>query len=166
MENEKQGKDSSEEHKEKTERVEDQTKKQIETNLEKVQKEIKSEIDEIEKHFQRQIEKQYEVIKKELSVITTTATKIEDMENRLQAIIEKERAEINKELSIMNESKLRIDNELGDKISDKWNIVVNLRSQTYDKLMKEYKKIEDNLILNRIEIPDETIDNEPQKDEQ
>jgi len=165
MENEKQGKDSSEEHKEKTERVEDQTKKQIETNLEKVQKEIKSQIDEIEKRFQSQIEDQYEVIKKELSVITTTATKIEDMENRLQAIVEKERDEIKKELSLMNASKRRIEDELGDKLSDKWDIVVKLRSQTYDKLMKEYKKIEENLILNRTEIPDETIDNEPQEDE-
>ena len=165
MENEKQGKDSSEEHKEKTERVEDQTKKQIETNLEKVQKEIKSQIDEIEKRFQSQIEDQYEVIKKELSVITTTATKIEDMENRLQAIVEKERDEIKKELSLMNASKRRIEDELGDKLSDKWNIVVKLRSQTYDKLMKEYKKIEENFILNRTEIPDETIDNKTQEDE-
>ena len=101
----KQAKDSSEEHKENTEKVlndaidnlvfhEDQTRKVLETNLDKVQKEIKSQIDEIEKRFQREIEEQYEVIKKELSVITTTATKIESMENRLQALVEKERGEI------------------------------------------------------------------------
>ena len=158
---EKQAKNSSEGHKENTEKVENQTRKLIETHLKKVQKEIKSQIDEIEKRFQRQIEEQYEVIKKELSVITTTATKIEGMEDRLQALIEKERGEIKKELAVMTASKQRIDNELGDKLSDKWNIVVQLRSQTYNKLMKEYKKVEEKLILAPSEIPDETIDNEP-----
>jgi hypothetical protein len=162
---EKQAKDSSEEHKEKTDEVEDQTKKLIETHLEKVQKEIKSQIDEIEKRFQRQIEEQYEVIKKELLVITTTATKIEGMEDRLQALVEKERGEIKKELAVMAASKQRIEDELGDKLSDKWDIVVKLRSQTYDKLMKEYKKVEEKLILGPSEIPDETIDNEPKEDE-
>jgi hypothetical protein len=165
METKKQANVSSDEHKEKTEIVEEHTKKIIETHLEKVQKEIQSQIDEIEKRFQSQIEEQYEVIKKELLFITSTATKIEGMENRLQALVEKERGEIKKELSLMNASKRRIEDELGDKLSDKWDIVVKLRSQTYDKLMKEYKKIEENLILNRTEIPDETIDNEPQEDE-
>ena len=158
MEIEKQANDSSEEHKEKTDKVEDQTKKLIETHLEKVQKEIKSQIDEIEKRFQRQIEEQYEVIKKELSVITTTATKIEGMEDRLQALVEKERGEIKKELAVMTASKQRIENELGDKLSDKWNIVVNLRNQTYDKLMKEYKKVEEKLILQRSEKLDKIIE--------
>jgi len=158
MEIEKQANGSSEEHKEKTDKVEDQTKELIETHLEKVQKEIKSQIDEIEKRFQRQIEEQYEVIKKELSVITTTATKIEGMEDRLQAVVEKERGEIKKELSVMTASKQRIENELGDKLSDKWNIVVNLRNQTYDKLMKEYKKVEEKLILQRSEKLDEIIE--------
>jgi len=165
MEIKKQANDSSEEHKEKTENGEEQTKKIIETHLEKVQKEIQSQIDEIEKRFQSQIEEQYEVIKKELLFITSTATKIEGMENRLQALVDKERGEIKKELSLMNASKQRIEDELGDKLSDKWNIVVKLRSQTYDKLMKEYKKIEENFILNRTEIPDETIDNKTQEDE-
>jgi hypothetical protein len=158
MEIEKQAKDSSEEHKEKTDKIEDQTKTLIETHLEKVKKEIKSQIDEIENRFQRQIEEQYEVIKKELSVITTTATKIEGMEDRLQAVVEKERGEIKKELSVMIASKQRIENELGDKLSDKWDIVVNLRSQTYDKLMKEYKKVEEKLILQRSEKLDEIIE--------
>ena len=158
MEIEKQANGSSEEHKEKTDKVEDQTKELIETHLEKVQKEIKSQIDEIEKRFQRQIEEQYEVIKKELSVITNTATKIEGMEDRLQAVVEKERGEIKKELSVMTASKQRIENELGDKLSDKWNIVVNLRNQTYDKLMKEYKKVEEKLILQRSEKLDEIIE--------
>ena len=143
------------------EKVEDQTKKLIETHLEKVQKEIKSQIDEIEKRFQRQIEEQYEVIKKELSIITTTSTKIEGMEDRLQALIEKERGEIKKELAVMTAAKQRIDDELGDKLSDKWNIVVKLRSQTYNKLMKEYKKVEEKLILGLSKMRDETIDNEP-----
>ena len=137
----------------------------IETHLEKVKKEIQSQIDEIEKRFQSQIEEQYGVIKKELLFITTTATKIEGMENRLQALVEKERGEIKKELSLMNASKQRIEDELGDKLSDKWDIVVNLRSQTYDKLMKEYKKVEEKVILNRTEIPDEIIDNDTQRDE-
>ena len=165
METDKKVNGSSEKHKDKTEKVEEQTRKIVDTHLEKVQKEIKSQIDEIEKRFQRQIEEQYEVIKKELLVITTTATKIEGMENRLQAIVEKERGEIKKELSVMTASKQRIENELGDKLSDKWDIVVKLRGQTYDKLMKEYKKVEENLILQRTEIPDDTIDNEPQEDE-
>ena len=158
MEIEKQANGSSEEHKEKTEKVEDQTKILIETHLEKVKKEIKSQIDEIEKRFQRQIEEQYEVIKKELLFITSTATKIEGMENRLQALVEKERGEIKKELSVMNASKQRIENELGDKLSDKWDIVVKLRSQTYDKLMKEYKKVEEKLILQRSEKLDKIIE--------
>ena len=166
MKNEKQANGSSEEQKEKTEKVEEQTKELINNHLEKVQKEIQSQIDEIEKRFQSQIEEQYGVIKKELSFITTTATKIEDMEKRIQALVEKERGEIKKELSLMNASKQRIEDELGDKLSDKWDIVVTLRNQTYNKLMKEYKKIEENLILNRTEIPDEIIDNESQKDEQ
>ena len=165
MEIKKQAKNSPDEHKEKTEKLEEQAKKLIETHLEKVQKEIQSQIDEIEKRFQSQIEEQYGVIKKELSFITTTATKIEGMENRLQALVEKERDEIKKELTLMNASKQRIEDELGDKLSDKWDIVVKLRSQTYNKLMKEYKKIEENHILKRTKIPDETIDNEPQKDE-
>lgn len=166
MENKDQAQDSTKIHKEITEKIEDLTKKLIDTHLEEVQKKITTQIDEIEKHFQRQIEEQYEVIKKEFSIITATATKIEGMENRLQAIVEKERAEIKKELSIMNESKLRIENELGDKLTDKWDIVVKLRSQTFDKLMKEYKKVEDNLILHPIEIPDEINDKEVQEDEQ
>lgn len=166
MDNKKRLNDSSEEHTENTDRIEDITTKQFETHLEKVQKELKSQIDEIEKHFQQQIEDQYEVIKKELSIITATATKIEGMESRLQAIVEKERVEIKKELSVMNDSKLRIEAELGDKLSDKWNFVVALRSQTYNKLMNEYKKIEEKLILSPSEILDETIDNEPKKDEQ
>ena len=165
METKKQDNGSSEKQKKTTKTVDEQTKKLIETSLENVQKEIQSQIDEIEKRFQQQIEDQYEVIKKELSVITTTATKIEGMEDRLQALIEKERGEIKKELSVMNASKQRIENELGDKLSDKWNIVVKLRGQTYNKLMKEYKKIEKKLILSQSEILDETIDNEPQKDE-
>jgi hypothetical protein len=165
MEIEKQAKDSSEEHKEKTKKVEDQTKKLIETHLEKAQKEINSQIDEIEKRFERQIEEQYEVIKKELSIITAIATKIEGMEDRLQAFVEKERGEIKKELAAMTASKQRIDNELGDKLSDKWNIVVKLRSQTINNLMKEYKKVEEKLILSPSEITDETIDNEPMEDE-
>ena len=165
MKIEKQVNGSSEKHKDKTEKVEEQTKKIIETHLEKVQKEIQSQIDEIEKRFQRQIEEQYEVIKKELSVITATATKIEGMENRLQALVEKERGEIKKELSVMTASKQRIEDELGDKLSDKWNIVVNLRSQTINKLMKEYKKVEEKLILSPSEITDETIDNETMEDE-
>jgi len=162
---EKQAKDSSEEHKENTEKVEEQTKELLMTQLEKVQNEIKLQIDEIEKRFQRQIDEQYEVIKKELSVITTTATKIECMEDRLQALIEKERGEIKKELAVMTASKRRIDDELGDKLSDKWGVVVKLRSQTYNKLMKEYAKVEEKLILGPSEIPDETIDNEPKDDE-
>ena len=165
MEIEKQANGSSEEHKEKTEKVEEQTKKLVMTHLEKVKKEIKSQIDEIEKRFQRQIEEQYEVIKKELSVITTTATKIESMEDRLQAVVEKERGEIKKELSVMIASKQRIENELGDKLSDKWNIVVNLRSQTYDKLMKEYKKVEEKFILQRSEKLDEIIDNKTKEEQ-
>jgi predicted protein tyrosine phosphatase len=165
MEIEKQDNSSSEEHKDKTEKDEERIKKVIDTPLEKVQIEIDSQIDEIEKRFQRQIDEHYEVIKKELSVITTTATKIEGMENRLQALVEKERGEIKKELSVMTASKQRIENELGDILSDKWDIVIKLRSKTYDKLMKEYKKVEENLILQRTEIPDETIDNEPQEDE-
>jgi hypothetical protein len=158
MEIERQANGSSEEHKEKTEKVEEQTKELVMTHLEKVKGEIKSQIDEIEKRFQRQIEEQYEVIKKELSVITTTATKIEDMEDRLQAVVEKERGEIKKELSVMIASKQRIENELGDKLSDKWNIVINLRNQTYDKLMKEYKKVEEKLILQRSEKLDKIIE--------
>jgi hypothetical protein len=165
MEIEKQANGSSEEHKDKTEKIEEQTKKLIETHLEKVQKEIKSQIDEIEKRFERQIEEQYEVIKKELLVITTTATKIEGMEDRLQAFVEKERGEIKKELAVMTASKQRIDDELGDKLSDKWDVVVKLRSQTHNKLMKEYKKVEEKLILSPSEITDETIDNKPQEDE-
>lgn len=165
MEIEKQANGSSEEHKEKTEKVEEQTNELINTHLEKVKKEIKSQIDEIEKRFQRQIEEQYEVIKKELSVITTTATKIEGMEDRLQAVVEKERGEIKKELSVMIASKQRIENELGDKLSDKWNIVVNLRSQTYDKLMKEYKKVEEKFILQRSEKLDEIIDNKTKEEQ-
>ena len=127
MEIKKQANGSSEDQKEKTEKVEEQTKKLIDTHLEKVQKEIQSQIDEIEKRFQSQIEEQYEVIKKELLIITNTATKIEGMENRLQALVEKERGEIKKELSLMNASKRRIEDELGDKLSDKWDIVVKLR---------------------------------------
>jgi len=165
MEIERQANGSSEKHKDKTEKIDEQTKELVMTHLEKVKEEIKLQIDEIEKHFQRQIDEQYEVIKKELSVITTTAIKIEGMEDRLQAVVEKERGEIKKELSVMIASKQRIENELGDKLSDKWDVVVKLRSQTYDKLMKEYKKVEEKLILRQLEIPDETIDNEPKEDE-
>ena len=165
METKKSDNGSSEKHKETTEIVEEQTKKLIEAHLEKVQEEIQSQIKEIEKSFQSSIEEQYGVIKKELAFITATASKIESMESRLQALVEKERIEIRKELSLMNASKQRIEDELSDKISDKWDIVVNLRHQTYDKLMKEYKKVEEKIILNRTELPDEIIDNDIQRDE-
>jgi len=165
MEIKRQANDSSEEHKDKTEKVEEQTKELLMTHLEKVKEEIKLQIDESEKRFEHQIEEQYKTIKKELSVITTTATKIEGMEDRLQAFVEKERGEIKKELAVMTASKQRIDDELGDKLSDKWSVVVKLRSQTYNKLMKEYKKVEEKLILRPSEITDETIVNKPQEDE-
>jgi hypothetical protein len=151
-----------EERGEKPKKVEEETKKPVKDDPEKFKEEIKLQIEEVENRFQRQIEEQFEVIRNELSVISTTAEKIEGMEDRFQALVEKELNEIKNELSVITASKQRIETEL----SDKWNIVVKLRSQTYDKLMKEYKKVEEKLLFPRTERLEEKIDIKPQEDEQ
>lgn len=83
------------------------------------------------------IEKQIKgLVRDELNI------QLEEIESRFQHLIERELTEIRRQLSSTAARTEKIEGEL----SSKWNILVKLRRHTLDKLMSEYRKVE-NLLL-------------------
>jgi len=110
-----------------------------------VREELETQIQSIEKRFQRQIEEELEEINVQLGVIASSTAKIEEVESRFQRQVNKELDEIKRELSVIATSTAKLEGEL----SDRWNILVKLRSHSIDKLMTDYKKVEEKLLLER-----------------
>jgi len=119
-----------------------------------VREELETQIQSIEKRFQRQIEEELEEINVQLGVIASSTAKIEEVESRFQRQVNKELDEIKRELSVIATSTAKLEGEL----SDRWNILVKLRSHSIDKLMTDYKKVEEKLLLER---EDRDQDKEP-----
>ena len=123
-----------------------------------VEEELESKIQEIEKRFQTQIEQELDEVKEQLRVISTSTEKIEEIEKHFQRHVHEDLVEIRKELAVIAASISKLEGEWGDR----WNILVKLRSHSYDKLMSEYKKIEEKILIDK-SIPEEIIDEEPTK---
>jgi len=66
---------------------------------------------------------------------------LEEIESRFQRLIEEELEEIRGQLSSIAARTEKIEGEMGSK----WNILVRLRRYTLDKLMSEYRKVEDTM---------------------
>jgi len=133
----------------------------IETLMERetkklVEEELESKILEIEKRFQTQIEQELDEVKEQLRVIASSTNKIEEIEKHFQRHVHEDLEMIRKELAVIVASISKLEGEM----SDKWNILVKLRSHSYDKLMSEYKKVEEKILIDKT-IPEEITDEEP-----
>jgi len=122
------------------------------------QEELEAKIGEIEQRFQQQMGQQLDEVKEQLRVISQSTAKIEEIESRFQVQVNHELEEIRRQLAVIAESKLRIEGE----ISDKWNLVVRLRSHSYDQLMSEYTKVAEKLLLERRETEETNVSEQPE----
>ena len=107
----------------------------------------------------QQMEQQLDEVKAQLKIISQSTTKIEEIESRFQIQVNHELEEIKKQLTIIAESKLKIEGE----ISDKWNLLVKLRSRSYDQLMSEYTKVEEKLLIERRETNKIDVNEQPKE---
>jgi len=123
------------------------------------QEELETKIGEIEQRFQQQMGQQLDEVKEQLRIISQSTSKIEEIESRFQVQVNHELEEIRKQLAVIAESKLKIEGE----ISDKWNLVVRLRSHSYDQLMSEYTKVEEKLLLERRETEKTDVSEPPEE---
>ena len=121
-----------------------------------VEEELESKIQEIEKRFQTQIEQELDEVKEQLRVIASSTIKIEEIEKHFQRHVHEDLEVIRKELAVIVASISKLEGEM----SDRWNILVKLRSHSYDKLMSEYKKVEEKILIDKT-IPEEITDEEP-----
>ena len=123
------------------------------------QEELETKIGEIEQRFQQQMGQQLDEVKEQLRIISQSTAKIEDIESRFQVQVNHELGEIRKQLAVIAESKLKIEGDL----SDKWNLLVKLRSRSYDELMSEYTKVEEKLLLERRETEETDVSEPPEE---
>jgi len=123
------------------------------------QEELEAKIGEIEQRFQQQMGQQLDEVKEQLRIISQSTAKIEEIESRFQVQVNHELEEIRKQLAVIAESKLKIEGE----ISDKWNLVVRLRSHSYDQLMSEYTKVEEKLRIERRETEKTDVSEQPEE---
>jgi hypothetical protein len=123
------------------------------------QEELEAKIGEIEQRFQQQMGQQLNEVKEQLRMISQSTAKIEEIESRFQVQVNHELEEIRKQLAVIAESKLKIE---GD-ISDKWNLLVKLRSHSYNQLMSEYTKVEEKLLLERRETEKTDVSEQPEE---
>jgi hypothetical protein len=123
------------------------------------QEELEAKIGEIEQRFQQQMGQQLDEVKEQLRIISQSTAKIEEIESRFQVQVNHELEEIRKQLVVISESKLKIEGE----ISDKWNLVVRLRSHSYDQLMSEYTKVEEKLRIERRETEKTDVSEQPEE---
>jgi hypothetical protein len=120
----------------------------VETAMERetkkiVEEELEAKVQEIENRFQAQIEQELELVKEQLKVITASTSRMEQIEKDFQRHVHEDLEEIRKELSVIAVSTSKLEGE----ISDRWNILVKLRSHSYDKLMSEYRKVEKKILI-------------------
>ena len=108
-----------------------------------VEEELESKIQEIEQRFQAKIEQELDEVKEQLRVIAASTNRIEEIEKDFQRHVNEDLEEIRKELKVIASSTSKLEGEIGDK----WNILVKLRSHSYDKLMSEYKKVEKKILI-------------------
>ena len=108
-----------------------------------VEEELESKVQEIEHRFQAQIEQELDMVKEQLKVITASTIRIENIEKDFQRHVHEDLEEIRKELKVISASTSKLEGE----ISDRWNILVKLRSHSYDKLMSEYMKVEKKILI-------------------
>ena len=120
------------------------------------EEELESKIQEIEKRFQTQIEQERAARTEQLKVIAASTTRIEEIEKNFQRNVHENLEEIRKELSVIAASMSKLEGEM----SDRWNILVKLRSHSYEKLMAEYKKVEEKILINKT-THEEITDEEP-----
>ena len=123
------------------------------------QEELEAKIGEIEQRFQQQMGQQLDEVKEQLRIISQSTAKIEDIESRFQVQVNHELGEIRKQLAVIAESKLKIEGDL----SDKWNLLVKLRSRSYDELMSEYTKVEEKLLIERRETEETDVSEPPEE---
>ncbi len=69
--------------------------------------------------------------------------RIEEIEKDFQRHVNEDLEAIRKELKVIASSTSKLEGE----ISDKWNILVKLRRNSYDKIMYEYKKVEKKILI-------------------
>lgn len=120
-----------------------------------VEEELEAKIQEIEKRFQTQIEQELDDVKEQLRVIAASTSKMAEMEKHFERHVHEDLESIRKELSVIATSTAKLEGEL----SERWNILVKLRSHSYDKLMSEYKKIETKILIEG-KASDEDVENE------
>jgi len=123
------------------------------------QEELEAKIGEIEQRFQKQMGQQLNEVKEQLRIISQSTAKIEDIESRFQVQVNHELGAIRKQLAVIAESKLKIEGDL----SDKWNLLVKLRSHSYDELMSEYRKVEEKLLIERRETEKNDVSEQPEE---
>ena len=129
-------------------------------DAEKITKEeLEAKIGEIEQRFQQQMGQQLDEVKEQLKIISQSTSKIEEIESRFQVQVNHELGEIRKQLAVIAESKLKIEGDL----SDKWNLLVKLRSHSYDELMSEYTKVEEKLLIERRETEKTDVSEQPEE---
>lgn len=133
--------------------------KVAENNESITQEELEAKIGEIEKKFQEQMEQRINEVKEQLRIISQSTAKIEDIESRFQVQVNHELGEIRKQLAVIAESKLKIEGDL----SDKWNLLVKLRSHSFDELMSEYRKVEEKLLIERRETEKNDVSEQPEE---
>ena len=108
-----------------------------------IEEELESKVQEIEHRFQAQIEQELNLVKEQLKVITASTSRMEQIEKDFQRHVHEDLEEIRRELKVISSSTAKMERE----ISDRWNILVKLRSHSYDKLMSEYRKVEKKILI-------------------
>ena len=108
-----------------------------------VEEELEAKVQEIEHRFQAQIEQELDLVKEQLKLITASTNKIEEIEKDFQRHVYEDLEGIRRELTVISASTSKLEGE----ISDRWNILVKLRSRSYDKLMSEYRKVEKKIFI-------------------
>lgn len=110
-----------------------------------VEEELEAKVQEIENRFQAQIEQELELVKEQLKIITASTSRMEQIEKDFQRHVYEDLEEIRRELNVISASTSKLEGE----ISDRWNILVKLRSHSYDKLMSEYRKVEKKIFIDK-----------------
>lgn len=117
----------------------------MEKEKKQVEKELEARINEIEERFHTKIEEELSNVKEQLKIVSSSAERIEDIEKDFQRHVHEDLELIRAELSAITSSISKLEGE----ISENWNVLVKLRSHSYDKLMSEYKEVEKKILIER-----------------
>ena len=121
-----------------------------------VEEELEAKVQEIEHRFQAQIEQELDEVKEQFRVFSASMTRIEELQKNFHRHVHENLENIEKELVVIAKSISKFEGE----ISDRWNILVKLRSHSYDKLMSEYRKVEEKIFIDK-KTHEELTDEEP-----